>query len=74
MVESDVGFFVWLSFVLFWFLGVPGLSCSTQDLQFLLQHVGSLVMALRIFYLLPVGSSSPTRDGTQAPCIRSAES
>ena len=45
-------------------LAALGLHCSTQDLQ--LGHTNS--------QLLPVGTSSLTRDQTQAPCIGSAES
>ena len=45
------------------YLAVPGLSCSMQNLQ--LQHVNS--------ELWHVGSSSRTRDPTQAPCIGSEE-
>ena len=40
------------------YLAVQGLSCGTQDLGYSLQHAGS---------------SSLTRDGTQVPCIGSAE-
>ena len=41
-------------YILFSYFTAPGLSCSTQALQSLRQYVGS---------------SSPTRDQTQAPCI-----
>ena len=47
-------------------LAVLGLSCSMQDLQFLLQQAGS--------QLWHVGSSSLSRDPTLAPCIGSVES
>ena len=43
-------------FSIFTYLAVLGLSCDTWDIQSLLQHMGS---------------SSLTRDQTQAPCIRS---
>ena len=45
------------------YLTVPVLSYNTQDLRFLLQHVGSLVWHL--------GSNSLVRDPTGAPCIGS---
>ena len=44
---------------LFIYLAVPGLSCGTWNLQSLFQHAGS---------------SSLTRDQTQATCIGSVES
>jgi len=42
--------FICLFFVnfIFIYLAAPGLSCSTQDLQSLLQKAGSLVAACRI--------------------------
>ena len=49
---------------IFFFVYVPSLSWSMQDLEF--QHANSS--------LQDVGSSSLTTDGTQAPCIRNTES
>ena len=45
------------------YLAVPGLICSMQDLWSSLWHPNS--------QLHHVGSSSPTRDRTWVPCIRS---
>ena len=53
-------------FILF-YPSAPGLSCSTWDLRSSLQHAGSLAVACGI-------PSSLTRNGTQAPCIRSVQS
>ena len=50
--------------LIFIYLAVPGHSCSMQDLY--LRHANSL--------LWHVGSSSLTRDQTQAPSIGSSES
>ena len=49
------------------------LDCSMQDLRSSLRHVESLVSACDLFYLWHEGSSSLTRDGTQAPYIGSIE-
>ena len=46
------------------------LSCSTQDLY--LKQVGFFFLA-DAHELLVAASNSPTRDGTQAPCIRSLD-
>ena len=43
-------------FLIFTYLAVLGLTCDTWDIKSLLQHMGS---------------SSLTRDQTQAPCIGS---
>ena len=51
---------------IFIYLTVPDLSCGTQDPRSLLQYAE--------FFSLVVGSSSLTRDRTQAPCIGSLAS
>ena len=38
MTKTELDFFK-----IFIYLAVPGLSCGTRDVQFSLQHVGSLV-------------------------------
>ena len=63
--------FIFYLFILFWLCRVlvvaRGIfSCGTQDL--LVAACGLLSCGMH------VGSSSPTRDRTQAPCIGSAES
>ena len=43
MTKTELDFFK-----IFIYLAVPGLSCGTRDVQFSLQHVGSLVAACGI--------------------------
>ena len=50
----------------------PGLSCGTQDLRCSMQAFSCGMRTLSCS--MHVGSSSPTRDATQAPCIGSVES
>ena len=47
-------------------------SCGMQDL--FVAACGLLVAACGLSCIMHVGSSSPTRDQTQAPCIASLES
>ena len=54
--------------------GCTGLSCSLQDIQFLLGSEGSLVVACELLVGLCVGASSLTQDQTWAPYIGSTES
>ena len=62
----DIIYFLYL----FIYLAGPGLSCRMRDLRF---SLWSLVVACKVL-LVAVGSSSLTRDGTQASCIESMES
>ena len=57
-------FYFFLIKKIFRYLAMPGLHCSTRGLQLWRKNS----------YLRHVGSSSLTRGGTQAPCIRSMES
>ena len=61
-VKSFAHFYL---FIYLLFLAAPGLSCGTQDLRCGMRTISCG---------MHVGSSSPTRDRTQAPCIGSVES
>ena len=73
-------FKIYFLFLFLFILSVPGLSCCVQDLrcgmQDLLVAAGGL-LSCSMWTLscgMHVGSSSLTRDQTQAPCIGSVES
>ena len=67
MCSSDLFFFSFFKIIyLLFILAVPGLSCSTWESS--LRHAGSSGCGMH------VGSSSPTRERTWAPCIVSSES
>ena len=66
--EQVIPFF----FLIFIYLFVLGLSCSTRDLCCGMRDL--LVVTCKLSRSMHVGSSSPTRDWTWAPCIRSMES
>ena len=60
---------IYLLFINLFILAVLGLSCSMRDLC-----CGMFSCSMRIPSSgMHVGSSSPTRDGTQAPCFGSVE-
>ena len=63
----------WLRWVLVEASGI--FSCGVRDLFILVAEGGLLSCGMRTLSCgMPVGSSSPTRDRTWAPCIASVES
>ena len=69
-----VDIFLIFTFMYLFYLAVPGLSCSPQDLQSLIRHAGSLSCGVWILSCRIWDLCSLTKDQTWAPCIGSRDS